>query len=145
MRRLLVIMLLLAGCGTPQGDPPPAPGDDRGAAQGGNTTEPDADAAFRLAVDPDSGAPGAQVDLVIVNDGAETVEMGAEYRLDRREGESWESVLTGDEAWTMELYVIEPGRELRRPFMLPAEPGRYRVAKSTQGPGGTAAAEFTVE
>ncbi|MPZ89629.1 MAG: hypothetical protein GEU81_16525, partial [Nitriliruptorales bacterium] len=114
MRSMLAVLVVLSlsSCATA----PDAPGQDPpreedSEALVGTTTQADANAGFTLAVEPDPAAPSAEAEIVIANQRDEPLELGAEYALDRWDGQEWSNALDceGLCAWPDILYVVEPG------------------------------------
>ena len=75
----------------------------------------------------------------IRNDGAETVEFGADYALQRREGDAWKDLTFRENAaFTAIGYVLEPGGTMALTcgfdlFEEPPEAGTYRLVKPVGG------------
>ena len=139
MRRLLPAiaassLLLLAGCGG---------GDDSA-----DTSSQPADAGLEVLVKPLRAAPGDTIKAEVVNNSSEKFSYGADYELERQEGEDFISVPVPKRPVPLIALIAEPGKTgppVKVKVPNNARPGQYRVVIQRDVPDvGDLSGEFEV-
>ena len=132
---ILLIFLMLTACGA-QKAPAPAEEPAPPAEPVQEETAPEVELFLEHPVyDPSL----TRYTYFIRNDGAETVEFGADYALQRREGDAWKDLTFRENAaFTAIGYVLEPGGTMALTcgfdlFEEPPEAGTYRLVKPVGG------------
>ena len=132
---ILLIFLMLTACGA-QKAPAPAEEPAPPAEPVQEETAPEVELFLEHPVyDPSL----TRYTYFIRNDGAETVEFGADYALQRREGDAWKDLTFRENAaFTAIGYVLEPGGTMALTcgfdlFEEPPEAGTYRLVKPVDG------------